>query len=201
MRTVQHLATNRSHFFVPLGVGSHLERWHIPREQVTELEWWESANVNNLKIVSTPARHYSGRGILDHKDTFWSSWSIIGPVHRAFYSGDTGFSPHFEKIGKQLGPFDLSIIKIGAYGPGPTWTDIHMPPEHAIQAHLALRAKRMLPVHWATFNLALHAWDEPIKRAVQAARKANVEMVTPRVGDLVTTGQHFASSAWWEHVK
>lgn len=201
MRTVQHLAADGSHFFVPLGVGAHLEKWQIPPQQFTELDWWEPEEFLGLKIVCTPARHYSGRGLLDHKDTFWSSWSIIGPKHRAFYSGDTGYSDHFEQIGERLGPFDLSVIKIGAYGPGDAWTDIHMTPEDSVRSHLALKARRMLPVHWGTFNVAFHAWDEPIERAVKAARDANVEMVTPRVGEIVTAGEAFVSADWWREVQ
>ena len=126
---------------------------------------------------------------------------MIGPSHRVFYSGDSGYSGHFKKIGNQFGPFDLSIIKIGAYGPGNYWIGIHMGVEHAIQAHLDVRGKRMLPVHWSTFNMALHDWDEPIKRAVKEAKAKNVDLVTPQVGETITVGQPYTSEKWWETVK
>ncbi len=200
MTTIRHLAANGAHFYVPLGAGAHLERWDVPADQFTELEWGEAANLGSLQIISTEARHYSGRGILDHKDTFWTSWSLVGPAHRAFYSGDTGFSDHFQKIGTQYGPFDLSLIKIGAYGPGAAWEDIHMSAQDAVRAHVALGAERMLPVHWGTFNLGFHDWDEPIRLTKAAAAEQGVALVTPRVGEVVTSGEVFISTDWWEAV-
>jgi len=182
MRTIQYLSSQGTQFLVPLGVGAHLDEWEIPGSQITELDWWESAEIAGLTIVCTPAQHYSGRGIFDYKETLWSSWSVIGPEHRFFYSGDSGFSNHFRLIGDRWGPFDLSIMKIG------------------IEAHLAVRARRMLPVSWATFNISFHDWDEPIRRAVQAADEKDVDLVTPRVGDAVIAGKPFNSYPWWEEV-
>ena len=201
MDTVKYLASKGTRFFVPLGVGAHFDRWDIPQEQVTELDWWESAEAGGLTFVCTPAQHYSGRRLVDYMATLWSSWSVIGPEHKVFYSGDTGFSDHFQRIGDQLGPFDLSMIKIGLYGPGASWIYSHVDPEDAIRAHLAVGARRMLPVHWGTFNIALHDWDEPIKRAVKAAEENSVDLVTPHVGEVVTAGEDFRSESWWEKVK
>jgi len=201
MRTVQYLSTRGTHFFVPLGVGAHLDEWEIPKSRITEMDWWESAEIEGLTIICTPAQHYSGRKIIDYKETFWSSWSLIGPKYRVFYSGDTGFSDHFRQIGDQLGPFDLGIIKIGLYGPGASWIYSHMDPEDAVKAQLDVQARRMLPVHWGTFNIALHDWDEPIKRAVKAANEKNVDLVTPRVGEVVISGEPFSSHGWWEEVR
>ena len=201
MATIQYLSARGTRFFVPLGVGAHLDEWGIPKSQITELDWWEFSEVDGLKIICTPSRHYSGRSLGDQKSKLWSSWAIVGPEHRVYYSGDTGFSDHFQTIGKRLGPFDLSIVKIGAYGPGANWFDIHMTPEDAIWAHQAVRARRMLPVHWATFNMAFHDWDEPIERAVKAASETNVDLVTPRVGEVVEIGAPFRSTRWWELVK
>ncbi len=198
MPTIKSLAARGTRFFVPLAVGAHLEEWQVPLDQIVELDWWESRKIAGLEIFCTPSRHYSGRDLFDTKATLWSSWSIVGPRHRVYYSGDTGFSDHFQTIGAKLGPFDLSVIKIGAYGPGASWIDIHMSPEHAIEAHVAVQARRMLPVHWATFNLAFHDWDEPIKRAIAAASARNVELVTPRIGEVVAAGQPFTSHTWWE---
>jgi L-ascorbate metabolism protein UlaG (beta-lactamase superfamily) len=197
VQTVRRLAQSGAHFFVPLGIGAHLERWGVPAKQFTELDWWQSADSNGLKITSTPARHYSSRGLRDGNATLWSSWSIAGPVHRVYFSGDTGFGEHFREIGERLGPFDLSLLKIGSYGPGQGWLDIHMDPEEAVKAHMAVKARRMLPVHWATFNLAFHAWDEPIKRALAAGRQRSIDLVTPRIGEVVAAAA-FASVNWWE---
>ena len=201
MQTVRHLSSMGAHFLVPLGVGSHLDEWEVPKSQITELDWWESTEIDGVTVTCTPAQHYSGRGIFDYKETFWSSWSIVGPKHRVFYSGDSGFSSHFQVIGDQIGPFDLSIIKIGQYGSGASWIYSHMDPEQAIDAHLAVRARRMLPVSWATFNIAFHDWDEPIRRVVKAANERNVNLVTPRVGDVVITVKPWRSDGWWEEVK
>ena len=133
--------------------------------------------------------------------TLWSSWSVLGPEHRFYYSGDTGYSGHFKQIGDRQGPFDLSIIKVGAYGPGPSWFDIHMFPEDAVRAHIDLSAGKMLPVHWATFNMAFHDWDEPIQRTVKAARENQTVLLTSRVGQIVDIDQPFTTEKWWEGVK
>ena len=117
-----------------------------------------------------------------------------------FYSGDTGYSKLFHQIGARFGPFDLDIIKIGAYGPGAAWLDIHMNPEDAVKVHLDIGGKRMLPVHWGTFNLAIHDWDEPIVRAIRAAEQNNVQLVTPRIGETVIADQPFTNTRWWETV-
>lgn len=200
MLTAQTLTAKGTPYFVPLGIAGHLKRWGVPDSQIIELDWGDSQAVGGLSITSTPAQHYSGRGLLDQGQTLWSSWVLSGLLHRVFYSGDTGFSPHFEQIGERYGPFDLTIMKIGAYGPGEVWHEIHMTVEQSIQAHLAVKGKRMLPVHWGTFNLAFHAWDEPIKRAVKAAAAQGVNMVTPKVGEKVESGVDFISTPWWQEV-
>jgi L-ascorbate metabolism protein UlaG (beta-lactamase superfamily) len=201
MDTVRHLAQRGSRFFVPLGIGAHLELWGVLPAQIEELEWWQERSLGKVRIVCTPTRHYSGRGLGDRSTTLWSSWSVIGPQHRFFYSGDTGYAKLFHDIGARLGPFDMAFIKIGAYGPGAAWTDIHMPPEQAVQVHRDVRAKRMFPVHWATFNLAYHDWDEPIRRTVAEATRVDVDLVTPRLGEVVDADSPFQSTRWWEAVR
>lgn len=201
MHSVQQLAAAGATFFVPLGIGAHLERWGVRGEQVRELAWWQEHAAGAVRIVSTPSRHYSGRGLADQNATLWTSWSVIGASHRLYVSGDTGYSDHFRAIGQRFGPFDMSVIKIGAYGPGAPWLDIHMSAEDAVRAHRDLGARRMFPAHWATFNLAFHDWDDPIRRAVAAARAGGVDLVTPRLGEWVDADAPFASSAWWEAVR
>jgi L-ascorbate metabolism protein UlaG (beta-lactamase superfamily) len=201
MDTVRHLAQRGARFYVPLGIGAHLERWGVEPAQIEELEWWQERSVKNVRIVCTPTRHYSGRGMGDRSTTLWSSWSVVGPQHRFFYSGDTGYAKVFKDIGERLGPFDIAFVKIGAYGPGQAWTDIHMPPEQAVQVHRDVRGRRMFPVHWSTFNLAYHDWDEPIRRTVAEATRVGVELVTPRVGEVVDADQAFRSTRWWEGVR
>jgi L-ascorbate metabolism protein UlaG (beta-lactamase superfamily) len=201
MDTMRHLAQRGSKFYVPLGIGAHLERWGVPTAQIEEMEWWQERTVGSVRIVCTPTRHYSGRGLNNRSSTLWSSWSVIGPQHRFFYSGDTGYGKLFRDIGARLGPFDMTFIKIGAYGPGQAWIDIHMTPEQAVQVHRDVRGKRMFPVHWSTFNLAYHDWDEPIRRAAAEATRVGAELVTPRIGEMVDADQPFASTRWWEAVR
>ncbi|MEO6444861.1 MAG: MBL fold metallo-hydrolase [Gemmatimonadaceae bacterium] len=201
MATVQTLARGGTTFFVPIGVGAPLERWGVPDAQVREMEWWQERYIRGVRIVSMPSRHYSGRGLANRNSTLWSAWSVMGARHRFYVIGDTGYSRQFREAGDRFGPFDLSFIKIGAYGPGAAWLGIHMSAEDAVRAHTELKARRMFPVHWGTFNLGLHDWDEPVKRAVVAARESGVDLLTPRVGEMVDADTACASTAWWEGVR
>ncbi|UWQ91219.1 MBL fold metallo-hydrolase [Rhodobacteraceae bacterium M382] len=199
--TVRHLAKQGTQFFVPLANKAQLLIWGVPETQVTELDWWEEGSIAGLRIVATPTRHYSNRGTFDYKKTLWSSWSVIGPNNRFFYSGDTGYSKVFSEIGARFGPFDATIIKVGAYGPGDAWHDIHMTPEEAGQVHVDVKGAKMLPVHWATFNLAYHPWDEPIIRALAIAAQKQIDLVTPQVGEFVDMKEDKEFSNWWEDVE
>ena len=199
--TILQLAGQGAKIHVPLGNARLLKNWKVPEAQIVEMDWWQEAKIGDLKLVATPARHYSSRGLFDFQKTLWLSWSLIGPEHRVFFSGDSGYGNLFREIGERFGPFDVNIIKIGSYGPGQFWIDIHMPPEQSMQVHNDVGGKLMLPVHWATFNLARHAWDEPIKRAIVAADKAGVQLVTPRIGEAVSTSTPFKTENWWETVE
>ena len=193
MATVQ--ALKAAHFAVPLGVGAHLLKWGIAADHISELDWGESAKVNGLTLTATPAQHYSGRNPLHRDETLWASWVIAGPQHRAFFTGDSGYFDGFRQIGASYGPFDLALVKIGACDP--TWQEIHMCPEEAVQAGQEVGARLLLPVHWATFNLAFHAWNEPAERALAAAQKAGIALATPRPGEFVDPQRPQAAVAWW----
>ncbi len=201
MKTAVYLSQQGTRYFVPPGIAKHLLRWEVPPTQITELDWDQSEKVGAVTLTNTPAQHYSGRGLTDWHKTLWASWTITGPNHRVFYSGDTGYGPHFKRIGEQYGPFDLSIIKIGAYGPGTEWNHVHMNVKDALQAHRDVTGKVMLPVHWATFNLAFHNWSEPIERATAFAKSMKINLLTPRPGEKITIGQPFESTNWWEAAK
>ena len=200
MATVKALAGRGSRFFVPLGIGAHLRYWQVPPAQITELDWWQTAKIGELEITATPGRHYSGRLYAINADqTLWASWAVIGARTRVFYSGDTGFLPGFAQVGERFGPFDLTLIKIGAYGE--TWLNIHMAPEKAVEVHRLVKGRVMLGVHWATFNLAWHDWDAPIKRALAAAEQQGVTLATPRIGEALVIGQAVPVQRWWEQVR
>jgi L-ascorbate metabolism protein UlaG (beta-lactamase superfamily) len=196
METIRHLASQGTQFYVGLGVGAHLERWKVAPEQIHEMDWWESLELGNVQINCTPARHYSGRKRQDNS-TLWASWVVKGSQHSVYFSGDTGYADHFRAIHARYGDTDLNLIKIGAYGTPPSWLDIHMDPESAVRANQELGGGTLLPVHWATFNLSYHAWDEPILRTLRAAAARHAPVVTPRVGEVVEIGQPFTNVAWY----
>ncbi len=198
--TVRALAERGATFYVPLGVGAHLERWGVTRFE--ELDWWQAAVVHDedtgaqLRLQATPAQHFSGRGALKQDQTLWASWAILGPKHRVWFGGDTGyFEGVFEEMGKLLGPFDLTIVPIGAYDP--LWPEIHLNPEEAVTTHRVMRGEAMLPIHWGTFNLAVHPWDEPIERALEEAKKHGVKLYMPRHGERLNTLDEASNETWW----
>ena len=199
MKTVQFLSAGGTHFFVGLGVGAHLRKWNIPTDFIHEMDWWETIKFKGLRINCTPARHYSGRKSMSNA-TLWTSWVVKGNDHTFFHSGDTGYEGHFKEIGERLGPIDISFIKIGDYGLDLGWQDIHMNPENSIKAHVDLGSAILFPIHWGTFQLSNHDWDEPINRATAAADKNNVTIVTPKLGEKVTFGEPFQNTRWWESI-
>ncbi|GGO09444.1 MBL fold metallo-hydrolase [Microbispora bryophytorum] len=198
MDTVRVLArTQSAPFLVPLGVGAHLERWRVPTSRIIELDWNEEATVSGLRFVATPGRHFSGRG-LRRDQTLWASWVIAGERRRVFYTGDSGYFDGYAAIGETYGPFDLSVVQIGAYSKG--WPDIHMTPEEAILTHLDVRAGVLLPVHWGTFSLAPHAWNDPIDNLWREAKARDVRLVVPRPGERVTVDDPPPVDGWWQTI-
>lgn len=191
---IMELAPKTQSFHVPLGIGTILEKWGVPRSKIHEYAWWDTYDFNGLTIVATPARHFSGRGLFDRYATLWCSWVIKDAGHTVFHSGDTGMSSHLRRIGETYGPFDLTFIKIGAYDEN--WPDIHLNPEEAVQLHQMLGGKTLVPIHWGVFDLALHSWYEPIERLVQAAERSHVPVITPRMGEIVIPGA-YTNSPWW----
>ncbi|MCV7284650.1 MBL fold metallo-hydrolase [Mycolicibacterium wolinskyi] len=187
--------TQRSPFVVPLGIGAHLRKWGIPEHRIVELDWNESHRIGDLTLVCTPARHFSGR-MFRRNSTLWASWAIVGPTHRAFFGGDTGYTKSFAEIGSDHGPFDLTLLPVGAYHPA--WPDIHMNPEEAVRAHLDITDSGLLvPVHWATFRLAPHPWAEPVHRLLAAADPAGIQVAVPKPGQRVDRDSPVADP-WWQ---
>ncbi|QNK81811.1 MBL fold metallo-hydrolase [Nakamurella sp. PAMC28650] len=192
--TVQSLLQSQTApFFVPRGIGAHLRKWGVPEDRIVELDWNDQAKAGGITLTCTEARHFSGRG-LKRNVTLWSSWALAGPTHKVYFGGDTGYTPAFAEIGARLGPFDLTILPIGAYGE--QWPDIHMNPEQAWRAHGDLGGRLMMPIHWATFDLALHTWAEPIERLLAAADVGAV--VVPQPGGRVVVAEPAAIERWWD---
>lgn len=185
-------------FIVPLGVGAHLAYWGIPEARILEVDWWERTQLGELEIVCTPARHASGRVLLDKDATLWASYAFISPRHRVYFSGDTGLFPALEEIGARLGPFDVTLIEAGAYGSA--WPDWHLGPEQAVTAHQMVNGRALLPIHWGLFDLAYHGWTEPMERVLAAAERQGVEVLTPRPGASVEPGAAPAFERWWPDV-
>jgi len=195
METVMALAARGTRFAVPLGVGAHLEAWGIAADRLVELDWGESARVGELEVVAVPARHYSGRSPLRRDATLWTSWVVKGPRHRLFFSGDTGYFDGFKAVGAAHGPFDLTLIKIGACDW--TWQEIHLSPEEAVRANQDLRGRLLLPIHWGTFNLAFHSWSAPAEEALAAAQARGVAVALPRPGEWVEPDAPPQVEKWW----
>ncbi|MGH3314110.1 MAG: MBL fold metallo-hydrolase [Streptomyces sp.] len=196
--TIRELAASDVRFAVPLGVGAHLERWGVRPDRFAELDWHESADIAGLRFTAAPARHFCGRGLRNKQRTLWASWAVTGPGHRVFHSGDTGYFPGFADIGAAYGPFDATMIQIGAYSE--FWPDIHMTPEEGVRAHLDLTGGRgaLLPIHWGTFNLAPHPWAEPGERTLSAAADAGVRAAVPVPGgSFEPSAPVLPDTAWW----
>jgi L-ascorbate metabolism protein UlaG (beta-lactamase superfamily) len=190
------LAGKTEHFVTPLGVGDRLIAWGIPAGKVRQLGWWQSAAVAGLKLVATPAQHFSGRGLGDRNKTLWASFVIEDRDVRLFFSGDSGYFDGFKEVGRRYGPFDLTLVETGAYDP--QWPDVHMQPEESLQAHIDLRGKVMLPIHNGTFDLSLHAWHDPFDRITELAQERRVAIATPEIGLPLDIVQPQAEHKWWE---
>lgn len=182
-------------FVTPLGVGDRLIAWGIPPARVLQLDWWEETRIAGLRLIATPSRHFSGRSPFDKNRTLWSSWVLITNV-RVFFSGDGGYSDSFKTIGDRFGPFDVTLLENGAYNEA--WADVHMQPEQTVQAHIDLQGKRLVPLHNGTFNLALHAWTEPMEQVTAIAAQRGVALGTPRFGERFDIRNPAAGHAWWQ---
>ncbi|GLZ32735.1 Zn-dependent hydrolase [Lentzea sp. NBRC 105346] len=196
METVKWLRDNSSAVFVvPLGIGVHLTRWQVPLERIVELDWNETFAVDGFSLTCTAAQHFSGRAF-KRNQTLWASWVIVREGRRVFYSGDTGYFSGYSEIGATYGPFDAVLMQIGAYNE--SWPDIHMTPEEGLDAFGDLGGGLLIPVHWATFNLALHDWTEPVDRVWREAKARDVSLAVPRPGERINVDDPPEVAGWWQ---
>ncbi|MFC1439613.1 MBL fold metallo-hydrolase [Streptacidiphilus sp. N1-10] len=201
MAAIRALVRAGADFAVPLGVGAHLEHWGVSADRITELDWNESARIAGLTLTATPARHYCSRGPRTSRHQLWASWVVQGGEHRVFHSGDTGYFPGFAAIGAQYGPFDATMVQVGAYSE--FWPEVHMTPEEGVRAHGDLTGESgsvLLPIHWCTFDLAPHAWEEPVERTLAAAAPLGHTVATPRPGEPFEPAAGTVFRPWWRAV-
>tara|TARA_R110000868_G_scaffold257575_1_gene514729 strand:- start:304 stop:1473 length:1170 start_codon:yes stop_codon:yes gene_type:complete len=195
--SIQKLKEKVNMFYTPLGVGAHLQKWGVEKERIVELDWWQEVTHEGLVFRCTPAQHFSGRGFTDRANTLWSSWIVQSENDNIFFSGDSGYGPHFKEIGDKYGPFDFAMIECGQYNE--MWPDIHMFPEETAQAGLDVKAKQIMPIHWGAFKLAMHPWTEPVERLSKKAKELNLDLITPRIGESFNIHKlNVLTAEWWK---
>ncbi|MBE1162207.1 MBL fold metallo-hydrolase [Dyella acidiphila] len=192
---IAHLSGITDVFLTPLGVGDRLIEWGVDAAKVRQLDWWQHTEVDGMRFTATPAQHFSGRTPFDGNRTLWASWVIADDKLRVFFSGDTGYFDGFKTIGERLGPFDITLLETGAYDA--QWPYVHMQPEQTVQAHLDLGGRWLMPIHNGTFDLAMHAWQEPFERVLSLAALHDIPLATPRMGERLNLAAPQAGERWW----
>lgn len=194
--TIKALSDKTKIFFMPLGVSKDVKSIIKHNQPITEMDWWQSIHIsNNLQLIATPSRHFSGRG-LKRNGSLWASFVLIINGYKIFIGSDSGYDTHFKNIGDQYGPFDIALLECGQYNQA--WPFIHSMPEELITEGTDLKARVIMPIHWAKFALGFHDWDEPIKRFVKAANNADFQYTTPMIGQPVVLDEYYPTEKWWE---
>lgn len=194
-KTVMELKSKVKMIITGLGTGAHLEYWGFDTNKIIEKDWNETINLGNGFVVNTtPGRHFSGRGFTRNQ-SLWMSFVLQTPSKKIFIGGDSGYDTHFAKIGAEFGPFDLALVECGQYNK--SWKNIHLMPEEMILVAKDLKTKVLMPVHWGKFALALHSWNEPISLVTEAAKAANLPLLTPMIGEKVNLDEVKLSENWW----
>ncbi len=195
-KTIMAFKGNFGKIVTSLGVGAHLNHWGIPDSQIVELDWQETTQINEqITLTALPARHFSGRKFT-RAQSIWSSFALKTPTLKIYLGGDSGFGKHFKEIGEQHGPFDFALLECGQYND--MWPYIHMKPEEVVEAAKALKAAVLMPVHFGKFSLAMHAWNEPVKRVTAAAKSQQQKITTPMIGQPIVFNNFYPDSIWWE---
>lgn len=198
--TIRELAKRHVPFVTSLGVGAYLQAWGVLPELIFELDWWESYRLpdTGLSVTAAPSQHFSGRSFRSRNTTLWSSMVVRSEHHAVFFSGDTGLTTEYTRIREGLGPFDLVMLEVGAHHPG--WGDMHLGPENALKALALLGGGALLPVHWGTFSLAMHAWDQPAEVLLERGTKADAQLLMPRLGEPIEPVRAQKAEPWWRGV-
>lgn len=197
--TIEALKDRVQRYFVPLGVGARLKDFGVAPERIEEFDWWQESTFGGVTLTAAPAQHFSGRTLWDRNKTLWAAWAIRSGNERIFYSGDTGYFPGFQEIGRRLGPFDLALMENGAYDA--YWPAVHMAPEETVRAFQELGARMLYLVHNSTFDLAFHPWKEPLQRVADLADQAGIALATPEIGEVLTLGQPRENKRWWKDLR
>jgi L-ascorbate metabolism protein UlaG (beta-lactamase superfamily) len=194
-RTVNLLKKKVKRVIVPIGVGSHFRKWGYKPEKITELNWDETIRLNDqLHITATPAHHRSNRTMAQRK-TLWASYVVEADGFKVYFSGDTGYSQHFKRIGEQYGPFDLALLECGQYNL--KWPRNHMFPHQTARAALDLKTAMTIPIHWARFAESEHPWNEPVNLLLASADSLKVPISIPFIGQPYTIGDTLQRIDWW----
>lgn len=197
--------TAKARWVTSKGVGRRLRDFGVPQERIVELDWTEATEVGGgagrLRVTSWPSRHFSGRGLGDRFTTLWASFVLEGPRHRVYFGADSGYWEGFAEIARQYDGFDLVMLEIGASNV--LWEAIHLGPDNAVRAFAEMQdatggsAGMLMPIHWALFNLALHAWKQPVERVLEAAAERGIPVWLPEPGR-PTEVEGEMVSRWWE---
>lgn len=193
--TIKKIQGEVKHWYTALGVGSHLKRWGIAAEQITELDWWQEASLGELRFAACPARHFSGRSLFNQNSSQWASWYILGADKKLYFSGDGGYGPHFKAIYARYGSPDFAMLECGQYNKA--WADIHMMPEQSVQAGEDLNAHLIMPIHWGAFSLAMHEWLDPIERFKLEAQRRGIPLAHPMIGERFALESLPEFKEWW----
>ncbi len=195
----EYLASRVQRYVVPLKVGTRLIDMGVPKDRITELDWWGTTTVGTVKLTAAPAQHFSGRTLTDRNKTLWAAWILESGTQKIFYSGDGGYFSGFKEIGKRFPNIDLALIENGAYDK--LWPEVHMTPEQSVQAFQDLGAKVLYSVHNSTFDLAFHQWRDPLERIAKLSKERSISLATPIIGEPLTIGRSRENKEWWVGLK
>lgn len=179
--TIKNIDFKVKKYIVPEGVKKYLKRMGIKAEKITEVVWWEELKHNDLKIVFIPTQHDSSRMMLDMNRTLWGSYLLIDKEYKVYHSGDGGYDNHFSEVNKKYGDIDLTFIECGQYNE--KWHAIHMFPEESVKACMDLKSKMSIPIHWGTYPLSDHAWNEPVIRFARMAEEKGIRYKVLKINE------------------